>query len=67
MCVLFENWPYLVKERRKNSIKKMEIIYCNYCLNLTLPPPLLLKLEAFTSNPRKKKKLHLLYYSEKFQ
>lgn len=30
MYVLFENWLYLVK---KNSVKKMEIIYCN-CLNL---------------------------------
>lgn len=47
---------YLVK---KSSVKKMEIIYCN-CLSLTHP------IKAFISNPRRKKKLFLLYFEKNF-
>lgn len=47
---------YLVK---KSSVKKMEIIYCN-CLSLTHP------IKAFISNPRRKKKLFLLYFQKNF-
>lgn len=55
MCIIWK-LVYLVK---KSSVKKMEIIYCN-CLSLTHP------IKAFISNPRRKKKLFLLYFQKNF-